>query len=171
VGVRACDLLEQKEIEVRGKVVVNAAGPWAKWLLDEGAHLTLKREPTFSRDPGLNRDPGLLDIYTRIKDPAKIDAVLAAIDATTEQFRETLVESADLDALKSRLRYGFLMGLETPDAVARGLARIVSISGGLEGIEALYSAYATISPEDIRAAAERYFDPNRRTIGVLRAEP
>jgi zinc protease len=122
-------------------------------------------------DPGLNRDPGLLDIYTRIKDPAKIDAVLAAIDATTEQFRETLVESADLDALKSRLRYGFLMGLETPDAVARGLARIVSISGGLEGIEALYSAYATISPEDIRAAAERYFDPNRRTIGVLRAEP
>jgi len=122
-------------------------------------------------DPGLNRDPGLLDIYTRIKDPSRIDAVLATIDATTERFKTTLVAPADLDALKSRLRYGFLMGLETPDAVARGLARSVAVSGGLEGIEALYRAYETISPEDIRAAAERYLDPNRRTIGVLRAQP
>jgi zinc protease len=122
-------------------------------------------------DAGVNRDPGLLDIYTRIKDPARIDDVLAAIDATADSFKDSLVEPAELDALKSRLRYGFLMGLETPDAVARGLARYVAVSGGLEAVEALYRGYETITPEDVRLAARRYLDSSRRTVAVLRAAP
>ncbi|HEX9877253.1 MAG TPA: pitrilysin family protein [Gammaproteobacteria bacterium] len=122
-------------------------------------------------EAGLNRDPGLLGIYSRIKDPARVDYVLETIDATTARFRESLPAEDDLDALKSRLRYGFLMGLETPDAVARGLARSVAVSGGLDDLEAVYAAYAEVTPEDVRRAAQRYFDPNRRTVGVLRAEP
>ena len=121
-------------------------------------------------DAARNRDPGLLDLYTRVKDPERVDDVLEAIDGTIATFTETLVDDADLTALKSRLRYGFLMGLETPDAVARGLARIVAITGGIEAVDALYAAYETITPEDVREAARHYLDPNRRTVGVLRAE-
>ncbi|MDH3418901.1 MAG: insulinase family protein [Gammaproteobacteria bacterium] len=121
-------------------------------------------------DAARNRDPGLLDLYTRVKDPERVDDVLEAIDATITTFTETLVDEADLTALKSRLRYGFLMGLETPDAVAGGLARIVAITGGIEAVDALYAAYETITPEDVREAARHYLDPNRRTVGVLRAE-
>ncbi len=80
------------------------------------------------------------------------------------------MDETDLEALKSRLRYGFLMGLETPDAVARGLARIIAITGGIEAVDALYAAYETITPEDVREAARRYLDSSRRTVGVLRAE-
>ncbi len=121
-------------------------------------------------DAARNRDPGLLDIYTRVKDPERVGYVLEAIDATIAEFTETLVDEDDLAALKSRLRYGFLMGLETPDAVARGLARIIAISGGIEAVDALYAAYETITPEDVREAARHYFDPSRRTVGILRAE-
>ena len=113
---------------------------------------------------------GLLDLYTRVKDPERVDYVLEAVDQTITTFTETLVDEADLAALKSRLRYGFLMGLETPDAVARGLARIVAITGGIEAVDALYAAYETITPEDVREAARHYLDSNRRTVGVLRAE-
>jgi zinc protease len=120
-------------------------------------------------DVNLNRDPTLLDIYTRIKDPAKVDYVLEAIDATAAVYRDMLVDADRLAALKSRLRYGFLMGLETPDAVAQRLARHIAISGGLEGIEALYAAYAGVTPEDVRAAARAYFVPEQRTVGVLRS--
>ena len=61
------------------------------------------------------------------------------------------------------------MGLETPDAVARGLARMIAIGGGLEPIEALYRAYETVTPADVQRAAETYFDNDKRTVAVLRA--
>jgi zinc protease len=120
-------------------------------------------------DANQNRDPTVFDIYTRIKDPSKVDYVLEAIDATAAVYRDTLVDAGRLAALKSRLRYGFLMGLETPDAVAQRLARHIAISGGLEGIERLYAAYAAVTPEDVQAAAQAYLVPEQRTIGVLRS--
>src|SRR5690606_27139657 len=67
-------------------------------------------------DAGMNRDPSLLDIYARIKDPAKVDYVLDVIDETVARYRESSPEPARLEALKSRLKYGFLMSLTTPDA-------------------------------------------------------
>jgi predicted Zn-dependent peptidase len=67
------------------------------------------------------------------------------------------------------LRYGFLMSLQTPEAVAQRLSRHIAISGGLAGIEALYASYAAVTPADVQAAAERYLAPERRTVGVLEA--
>lgn len=49
-GVTATDKLRDESLEIRGKVVLNATGPWAKWLLDEAKDLPLKRPPIFSRD-------------------------------------------------------------------------------------------------------------------------
>ena len=114
-----------------------------------------------------NRDPSLLDIYTRIKHPERVDEVERALDEAAAEYRETLVPAARLEALKSRLRYGFLMRLETPDAVAQTLARPIALGGGLEGIEALHEAYATVTAEDVREAARRIFVPERRTVGIL----
>ncbi len=116
-----------------------------------------------------NRDPSTLDIYTRVKDADKIDYVLSEIDAQVAEYRDHAPDPERLGSLKSRLRYGFLMGLETPDGVANRLARHIAISGGLSGIEALYAAYEAIEPEDVMRAAERYFSQQRRTVGILRA--
>jgi zinc protease len=120
-------------------------------------------------EANLNRDPGLFDIYTRIKDAGKIDYVREVIDATVAQYRDTPPDAARLSDLQSRLRYGFLMSLQTPEAVAQRLARHIAISGGLEGIEALYASYAEVTPADVQAAAQRYLVPERRTVGVLEA--
>jgi zinc protease len=116
-----------------------------------------------------NRDPSLLDVYTRVKDPARIDHVLARLDAAAAQARETLVDPARLENLKTRKRYGFLMRLETPDSVAQSFARPIAIDGDLAGLETLYETYATLKPEDIRAAAADVFAVGRRTVGVLEA--
>ena len=121
-------------------------------------------------DAGLNRDPSVIFIYTRVKDADRVDYVLETIDATIAQYQESLPDGERLAALKSRLRYGFLMGLETPDDIARGLARHIAISGGLAGIEGLYTAYETISAEEIRAAARHYLTVDRRVVAVLREE-
>jgi zinc protease len=121
-------------------------------------------------DANLNRDPTLFDVYTRIKDPAEVDYVLDVIDSTAREYRDALVDPARLDALKSRLRYSFLMSMETPDEVAEDLARHIAIGGGLGGVEALYAAYEKVTPEDVREAARTYLVDDRRTVGVLRSK-
>jgi predicted Zn-dependent peptidase len=62
------------------------------------------------------------------------------------------------------------MGLETPDDVASRLGSYIAISGGLDAARRLFAAYADIGADDVRDAAERYFDERRRTVGVLRAK-
>ncbi len=116
----------------------------------------------------MNRDPGLLDIYTRIKDPDKVDAVLKEIDAVIARYREELPDAQRLADLKSRLKYDFLMNLDTPDRVASAMARPIAVTGGITAVDELYATYDTVTPEDIRAAAREYFVTARRTIATLR---
>lgn len=73
-GIRAVDALKGGEVEVRGRIVVNAAGPWAEPLLASRLGTALKPPGTYSRDacfvvrrrfpgpfalalPGTTRDP------------------------------------------------------------------------------------------------------------------
>lgn len=49
-GVHVCDTLTGDEFVIRGKMVINASGPWAAGLLDKTAGLSLRSRPTFSRD-------------------------------------------------------------------------------------------------------------------------
>jgi glycerol-3-phosphate dehydrogenase len=49
-GVGAEDVLSGESIEVRGKTVLNTAGPWAAKLLETGMDLPLAPKPVFSRD-------------------------------------------------------------------------------------------------------------------------
>jgi zinc protease len=117
-----------------------------------------------------HRDPYLLDIHTRIKDPAKIDYVLGVIDATVAEYRAAPPDAARLAALQKRLKYGFLMSLQTPESVAARVAPFLAVGGDLTGIDQLYATYAAITPADVQAAAQRYLEPARRTIGVLRSK-
>jgi zinc protease len=115
-----------------------------------------------------NRDPSLLDVYARVKDTERVDAVLERLDAAAAHAREILVDRGRLEDLKARQRYGFLMRLDTPDSVAAAFARPIAIDGDLSGIEALFAHYRDLTPEDIRTAARSIFAADRRTVGVLR---
>ncbi len=123
-----------------------------------------------SASTGTNRDPGLFDIYTRIKDPSKVDYVLAEIGRTIEKYRESPPDADRLADMKSNLKYGFLMSLDTPDNVASGLGRIIAVTGGIEAVEEMYSTIDAISPTDVLAAANRYMLENRRTVALLRGK-
>ena len=50
IGVDARDTLNGDSLEIRGRVVINATGPWANWLLDSADDLRLQHQPVFSRD-------------------------------------------------------------------------------------------------------------------------
>jgi zinc protease len=119
-------------------------------------------------DFGFNRDPKLYDVYGRVKKAEDIQYVLDEIDETATRFKADLVSEQDLENIKKRTRYRFLMGLDTPGHVAGALARTIALTGGIEAIEVLYGTLSTITPEDIRAAAQRYLQNERRTVLVLK---
>lgn len=122
-------------------------------------------------EANMNRDPSLFDVYARVKHPDDVERVLGVIESAVAACREAPPDAGRLRDLKSRLRYDFLMGLDTPDAAASTLARPIAIGGGLEAVEALYAAYENVTPADVQRAAEAYFDQAHCTVGVLRAQP
>jgi glycerol-3-phosphate dehydrogenase len=78
-GIVARDRITGDELTVRGRLVINAAGPWAAGLLDAALRIRLHRAPMFSRDAGFairGRRTGNHAVAYRVhtKDP---DAVLS----------------------------------------------------------------------------------------------
>jgi zinc protease len=118
---------------------------------------------------GDQRDPGLLEITTRVKDPSKVDYVLGVIDDTIAEARTNPPDAGRLAALQRRLKYGFVMSLQTPDVAANRLAHFIALSGNLDGVRKLYETYANVTSDDVHRAAVEYLDVKRRTVGVLRA--
>ena len=116
----------------------------------------------------MNRDVPLFEIYSMVKKPEDIGYVRDEVYKTLEEYKTKPVDVQRLNDLKKRQKYSFLMGLDTPDHLAGGVARFVAMTGGLDVIDRLYSKFETITPQDIMAAAQKYFTPERRSIVVLK---
>ncbi|NLF68116.1 MAG: insulinase family protein [Candidatus Anammoximicrobium sp.] len=115
----------------------------------------------------MNRDAPLFDIMAMVKEGQDLDEVRGEIDCTLARFQAGLVEADRLAQLKRRHKYAFLMELDTPDGVARALARPIALSGGIEGVDRLYEALDRVTPDEVRRAAGKYFVPARRTVMIL----
>lgn len=114
-----------------------------------------------------HRDPYLVNIGARVKDPKDIDYVRDEIVKTCESFKSTLVQKDKLDAVKSNLRYSFALGLDNSEAIAAGLAPYIALRRTPETVNKIYDLYASITPEDIRDMAKKYFVEKHRTIVTL----
>jgi zinc protease len=112
-------------------------------------------------------DPELFSIFSRIKDQKDVDYVRDQILATFERYKKELIAQDKLNATRSRMRYSVALSLNSSEAIASGLAPYISLRRTPETVNKLFALYDTITPEDIRAAAQRYFVDNRRTIVTL----
>ena len=114
------------------------------------------------------RDAPLFEIGARVKKADDLPAIKQEIEQTIAQFQSTPVDAKRLSDVIRRRRYGFLMRLDTPDRVAGGLAQIVAITGGIEAVDAYYSALSRVTPQDVMHAAAKYFVPSRRTVAIVK---
>lgn len=119
-------------------------------------------------DAGLSRDPGTIDVLARVKDPAKVDAVMAELDATIARFQEKAVDAEKLKALQSRNKYGFLMSLDTPMRTAESLVRYLALTGRADTVDRLFTTLTAATPQDVLDAARFYLVKERRTVAVLK---
>ncbi|MBL8861767.1 MAG: insulinase family protein [Planctomycetes bacterium] len=114
-----------------------------------------------------SRDPGLWTVFALVKDPADVRAVEAELWAVAEALGREPVSAADLEAVRSHRRYGFLTGLTTPDGVASSLARVVAHTGGVEAVDDYYATLQDVTPDDVREAAARWLVREGATVATL----
>ena len=112
-------------------------------------------------------DPELFAVYARVKDPKDVDYVRDQIVETFKRYAKETIPQAKLDATRSRMRYSVALDMNSSAAIARALAPYVGLRRTPETINKLFDLYASITPQDIRAAASEYFSENNRTIVTL----
>ena len=83
------------------------------------------------------------------------------------EFRRDLCDKKLLQDTKSSAKYQFLMSLETAQGVCFALIPSVVFSGGIEAIEDYYRTLESITPEDVRTAANQFLAENDRTTITL----
>lgn len=121
-------------------------------------------EPQFNK----NRDPFLWIVWAMVNDENDLEYVKSEILATAEYFKNNLVSKTELDNLKKRHKYMYLMNLDIPSKVAGNLARELAITTSVESVDLSFATIETITPEDIQKAARKYFTQEQRTIVTLK---
>ncbi|HDP99224.1 MAG TPA: insulinase family protein [bacterium] len=117
-----------------------------------------------------SRDPGLFSIYTMVNTEDDIENIKNEIYRAIEFYQDNLVDEKRLNDLKSNLKYSFLMRLNTAEAVAGRLARLIAMTGNIESVDQLYQSYDKVTTEDIITAANKYLVKQKRTVIVLKGE-
>jgi zinc protease len=112
-------------------------------------------------------DPELFVVLARIKDSKDVDYVRDQILATYKRYTTELIPQAKLNETRSRLRYSFAIAMDSSDAIASTLAPFISLRRSPETIDKLTALMETITPQDVRDIAAKYFRDDNRTIVTL----
>jgi zinc protease len=104
-----------------------------------------------------NQDPYLLTVYARVKKgedaPYVRDRILRAFAET----RVVAPAARRVKDAKDNARYSLLRSLDNTEQIAATLARFVRYRRSFDTVNELYRTYDAVTPEDIHAAARRYF--------------
>ena len=112
-------------------------------------------------------DPELFTVWAQVKDVKDLKYVEDEIIKTYKRYAKELIPQKQLYDTRSRMRYSFSMGMNSNDAIAGTLARFVALRRSPETIEKVFALYDSITPEDIRFYAEKYFNDNSQTVVTL----
>jgi zinc protease len=114
-----------------------------------------------------HRDPGIFVVLARVKEESHVDEVRASIERTLALSGSAALTPERLHAVTSRLRYGFLAGLQTPDQVAATVCHYAQLTGTTAAIDRTYATLREVTAEDVSRVATRVFRPANRTIVTL----
>lgn len=134
--------------------------------------LVLKEQKVDILSPsfGFAVDGELVGVYARVKDKKDVEYVRDQIIATFEKFGKEPIPEEKLKDSRSRLKYGTALGWDSTRAIAGYLAPFIRLGGSPETVNELFAMYDTITPEDVRAMAQKYFKETSRTVVTLAAK-
>lgn len=154
--------LAQKDGAVQAVLATYLTGPTS------ALHKELVLEKQWAEEVGSwsyeHRDPALLTLIATLKDERFRKDVEAAFGKAVGHLINGKVDKAQLAALKQNLRYGFLMRLETANAVAGQVAWYAAIFGVPDGLEQHFQNIDRVQAEDLVRFARKHFQISNRTV-------
>ena len=153
IGGRALDVLAQAEFAPTGPTYNELVleKQWVDWLWAGVED---------------HRDPTLFLLVARVKEAERVGDVREALERALARAGAERLPPSRIAAVASRLRYGFLGGLQTPDQAAMAVANALQLTGGTGAIDASYRTLARVGPDDVARAAA-IFRPSNRTVVTL----
>jgi zinc protease len=118
-------------------------------------------------DSDPHRDPYLFGIYSRVRSDELMPKVEAAIHAAIEELMGKPVEAARLERVKSHLRYGFAVSLDSPMAIARPAGQVLWLTGDVAPLNQLWREIEQVTPQDVQRAAKEVFQDKGLTVVTL----
>lgn len=115
-----------------------------------------------------HRDPYLFSIYARLKKTEDLPKVQQDIEATLEKMKTTPLSDKRLADLKSNIKYGFLLSLDTSKSTAAQISSYLNLTRNIASFDTLFKTFDSITPADIQKAAQKYFAPEKRTVVILK---
>jgi len=88
--------------------------------------------------------------------------------AAFNRFKQAPVPADKLEAVKSHLRYRFLLSLDNSESIAATLASYIALRRTPETINRLYDLYSRVTPQDVQRVSKKYFVDDGRTIVTLK---
>ncbi|MBI5431849.1 MAG: insulinase family protein [Planctomycetes bacterium] len=134
---------------------------YKKLVLDE------QRLDMFGASFGYQRDPGLWSIFARVKDAADVDAIEKELWGAVDRLARHGVTQSDLDAVRSRTKYGFLSNLSTPANVCESIAQTVALTGDLDALDQGFATLDQVTPADVQRAAQKWLTRERSTVALV----
>ena len=123
-----------------------------------------------SMDPAYydHRDPFLFGVLLRVKDAKDLKAVEQAVLKDVSALARGQVDAGRMNAVRSNLKFGNVMGLDKADSLAVALATSTAQTGDIDYINQLYARIEQLKPEDLSTFAKKnLLDSNRTTVTLL----
>ena len=114
-----------------------------------------------------SRDPSLFGVEAHIKKAADIDTVNKAVLDDIAKLAAGHVDTARFDAVRSNLKYGAILRLDTAARVAITLALSASPTNDLDALNKLYARIVRLKPAELSAFAKKWLTEANRTTVTL----
>ena len=115
-------------------------------------------------------DPYLFHVVARLRSAAQFTDVERAISAQIAKLRSGVVDEAQLEAVKSRVRYGLLLDLATPSRIASALAFQIGAGGDPGSLDTLLETINEVTVDDVERFARLYLNDAGRSVVKLAAK-
>lgn len=115
---------------------------------------------------GLSVDPTALSISARVmpgKEPAEVER---AIDSLLRRIRTEPVSDRELEKAKNQVEAGFVFGQDSVFGQARRVG-FYEIATRWQDLNSYLPGIGKVTAADILRVAQKYLDPDRRTVGTL----
>jgi zinc protease len=115
----------------------------------------------------MTRDPYLFSISASVVKAEDLQYVKDEIMKVLEAAKTQKQDEALLEETKSRLKYSFIMAMDTPSSIAEVLSQSVWLTADPESINRLYAMYDKVTSDDLLNAAKKYFVTTALTIATI----